>query len=143
MPQKPSSPDSRQRQAIRETSAIVTRLLAHYWTANDRVETRQAQLEDWIVDLAEFGPAIVAEACASWRRGYHTRPTPADIRKLAIEEQQDRADRQRQTKHLAGPSDLDAWARSLGWASYIERQDAIAANEARYARGLAWQQEGA
>ena len=41
------------------------------------------------------------------------------------------------------PQDLDAWARSLGWNSYLERQDAIAANKARYARGLAWQQEHA
>ena len=40
-------------------------------------------------------------------------------------------------------TDLDQWARSLGWASYIERQDAIAENKARYARGLAWQREHA
>jgi hypothetical protein len=44
---------------------------------------------------------------------------------------------------FAGQTDLDGWARSLGWASCVERQDAIAANEARYARGLAWQQEHA
>ncbi len=115
---------------------MVSRLLSHYWTADDREETREAQIEDWIIDLSEFGPAIVSEACAMWRRGNRTRPTPSDIRKLAIEEQEAAEDRERrQTKRIAGPVDLDAWARSLGWSSWLERQDAIAANEERYGRG--------
>jgi hypothetical protein len=119
---------------------LVSRLLSHYWTADDREETREAQVEDWIDDLREFGPAIVSEACAMWRRGNRNRPTPSDIRKLALEEQDLQRDRERsRTKRIAGPVDLDAWARSLGWSSYLERQDAIANNERRYARGLAEQ----
>jgi len=39
--------------------------------------------------------------------------------------------------------DREEWARSLGWASWLERQDAIERNEARYAEGLKWQQEHA
>lgn len=129
---------------MREIAALVTRLLSHYWTAADREETRVAQIEDWLDDLREFGSEIVDEACTSWRRGQKHRPTPADIRKLAIEEQRARLERGRsQLKRLDGPVDLDAWARSLGWSSYLERQDAIAANEQRYERGLAWQREHA
>jgi hypothetical protein len=35
--------------------------------------------------------------------------------------------------------DREVWARSLGWSSWLERQDAIARNEERYAAGLKWQ----
>lgn len=81
MPRKRLSPE--QKAAIREVSAIVTRLLAHYWTADDRVETRQAQIEDWVEDLIEFGPLAVATACRDWRRDtFHQRPLPGDIRAL-------------------------------------------------------------
>ena len=42
-------------------------------------------------------------------------------------------------------SDLDreAWARSMGWQSWLQRQDAIARNEERYAAGLKWQRQHA
>jgi hypothetical protein len=39
--------------------------------------------------------------------------------------------------------DREEWARSLGWRSWLERQDAIARNEERYAAGLKWQREHA
>lgn len=121
----------------RQTAALVVRLLSHYWTADDHEQTRQAQIEDWLDDLVEFGPVIVADACAAWRRGYRTRPTPADIRKLAFEDQRERQEWDRvQVKRLDGPpTDLDAWARSLGWASYLERQDAILAQKQRELAG--------
>ena len=73
-----------QKQAIREISATITRLLAHYWIANDRVETRQAQIEDWVEDLVEFGPACVREACREWRQNGERRPLPTDIRALCL-----------------------------------------------------------
>lgn len=74
---------------IREISAIVTRLLAHYWTADEHPRVRQAQLEDWLEDLVEFGPAIVAAACRDYRQSgaAHRRPIPIDIRRLCIETQ--------------------------------------------------------
>jgi len=53
---------------ISEIAALVTRLLSHFWTADEHVAVRQAQIEDWLDDLREFGPAIVREACAEWRR---------------------------------------------------------------------------
>lgn len=66
---------------------MVSRLLSHYWTATDPVEVRQAQIEDWLDDLREFGPLVVEEACRRWRRQPGgKRPTPGDIRTLCIEE---------------------------------------------------------
>lgn len=56
----------------------------HYWTDNDHLATRQAQVEDWIEDLGEFPIGFVEEACREWRQTETRRPTPAAIRKLAI-----------------------------------------------------------
>lgn len=44
-------------------------------------------MEDWIEDLMEFDPEIVEGACREWRQTERRRPTPADIRLLAIAEQ--------------------------------------------------------
>ena len=45
---------------------------------------------DWLEDLAEFGPEIVAAACREWRRKPGgKRPTPGDIRALCIAQRQD------------------------------------------------------
>lgn len=75
--------------ANRQIAATISRLLGHYWTAADPPETRQAQIEDWLADLREFGPEIVSEACGRWRRAESRRPTPADVRRLAIEAQRE------------------------------------------------------
>ena len=51
---------------------------------------RQAQIEDWLEDLIEFGPADVAEACREWRQDTTQatrRPTPTDIRRLCVKRQ--------------------------------------------------------
>ena len=67
---------------------MIARLLSHYWTAAEPVETRQAQLEDWLIDLREFVPELVDDACTRWRRQSDgRRPTPGQIRALCIEEQ--------------------------------------------------------
>lgn len=60
------------------------KLLSHYWTAADPIESRREQIIDWIDDLIEFGPPSVADACRDWRREQSRRPAPADIRKLCI-----------------------------------------------------------
>ncbi len=70
----------------RQIAALVSRLLSHYWTADDREETREAQIEDWILDLEQFGSDIVSRATGRWRLTENRRPTPADIVKIAIEE---------------------------------------------------------
>lgn len=49
---------------------------------------RKAQIEDWLEDVVEFGPVIVAEACREWRRTSSRRPTPNEVRVLCIAEQQ-------------------------------------------------------
>lgn len=74
-------------------SEMVSRLLSHFWTGADTASARQAQIEDWIADLIEFGPAIVNEACTQWRRQPGgRRPTPGDIRVRCIEAQRDVAE---------------------------------------------------
>lgn len=69
---------------------LVARLMNHYWTADDHPAMRQAQAEDWLEDLAELPPEVVAAACREWRQSSHKRPTPHDIRSLAIAEQRKR-----------------------------------------------------
>lgn len=52
---------------------------------------REAQAQDWLADLGEFDPKIVAEACARWRRANpDKRPGPGHIRLFCIEELNDR-----------------------------------------------------
>lgn len=68
-------------------SALVARLLNHYWTANDPPAMRQAQIEDWLEDVTEFSIEHVEGACREWRRSGQRRPLPSDIRTLAIAEQ--------------------------------------------------------
>jgi len=182
----------------RQIASLISRLLSHYWTAADRPETREAQIEDWIIDLHQFGAEAVARACGRWRITEHRRPTPADIVKLAIEEQDviaiseakegpakgkkpyaamteaEKLDwhtdvyafrrvyldiydttsppdpkgarynpnlveaaehRLREQKGKVIGQDREAWARSRGWASWLERQDAIAASKETMADG--------
>ncbi len=85
MPMRPQhsrpSPD-----VDRAVAGIVAGLLLHYYSPGDLSEAaRQAMARDWVEDLREFGPAIAADACREWRRTQERRPTPADIRKLAID----------------------------------------------------------
>lgn len=85
-----SSADLQLRRA--EIAALVARLLTHYWTAAEPIGMREAQARDWIEDLCEFIPAQVDEACRRWRRSQSRKPTIADIRALAIEERDARAE---------------------------------------------------
>ncbi len=96
---------------------------------------RQAQVEDWLEDLIEFGPAAVADACREWRRTpINRRPVPGEIRKLCI----DAMPRQQEHGQTATRADMDEYARSVGWASEAERLAAIRRDEhdreARYER---------
>ncbi len=109
---------------------MVSRLLSHYWTAADAEETRQVQVEDWIEDLGEFDIPVIVEACARWRRQPGgRRPTPGDIRTYCFEERRDYGTGL--TRLPKTPWDREAYARSAGWSSWLERQDAIEANKER------------
>lgn len=135
----------------REIAALVLRLLQHFWTAADPPEMRQAQMEDWIEDLREFGAELVADACREWRRRDDARrPTPGQIRALCIAAQRE------QREHLAaiaGPDSLDDYARDLGYANNAERVSDIrrceAEREAAYAKAqqvrdeIGWTKEAA
>lgn len=60
--------------------------MSHYWTSDDHPAIRQAQIEDWITDLIEFPIGVVEIVCQDWRRTQTRRPTPADLRALAVAE---------------------------------------------------------
>lgn len=111
---------------------MISRLLSHFWTADDPEPARQAQIEDWIGDLIEFGAETASRACAEWRRGQSQRPTIADIRKLCIDE---RASRQ---PLIGGNSrdGLDAYVQSLGYASMKEHDTAAREYQAQQTRIL-------
>lgn len=52
---------------------------------------REAQAQDWLEDLREFGAEVVEAACREWRRKPGgRRPTPGDIRALCIDEKERR-----------------------------------------------------
>lgn len=102
-------------------------MMSHFWTADDPIESRREQIIDWIEDLVEFGPATVAEACGQWRRTGSRRPLPSDIRRFCIELQRQEQER----GAIAGPSDMDAYARSVGFANNAERMAEIRRVEAK------------
>lgn len=72
----------------RQIASLIGRLLVHYWTENMPASMREAQAQDWLEDLREFGPGVVSAACTEWRqKPGGKRPTPGDIRVLCIERQ--------------------------------------------------------
>lgn len=128
-----------QSRASSHASAIAestTRLMIHYWTADETATVRALQLEDWLEDLTEFAPAIVANACRTWRRrADNRRPTPGEIRALCVTERRV-AEREAVQERLAVitppiPIDMDAYAREVGWANNAERMEAIARDKLR------------
>jgi hypothetical protein len=112
-----------------EIAALITRLLSHFWTADDPVAIRRAQVVDWLDDLVEFGADAVEKACAEFRREQTRRPYPADIRKLCIAAQTAQRERLAHAP-AARAADIDAYARSVGWKSEAERREAIRRDEA-------------
>jgi hypothetical protein len=113
--------------ANREIAATISRLLAHFWTADDPPAVRQAQIEDWLEDLREFGPAIVVDACREWRRTKTRRPAPSEIRLMCIAAQRELAERL--ALPPSSPIAMEEYARSVGFSSHVERMDAIRRDE--------------
>lgn len=100
----------------REITARIAALLTHYWTAGESDAVRFAQMQDWIEDLAEFGPFAVGEACKEYRRGPdHTRrPLPGDIRIICIRLQAADAMRLEHRRDMAAARDpWPDWLRDL------------------------------
>ena len=128
-------PDSHKR---REIAALIGRLLIHFWSPDDAEPIRRAQAEDWIADLYEFEIADIVAATTEWRRTSSRRPTIADIRLLCIREQIERGSQRR----LAGPPNVEAYAKQAGFASALARRDAIRQNQERYVKAQAWRNAG-
>lgn len=131
-----------------QIAGMVANLLNHYWVAEELLPSRESQVADWISDLIEFDLDIVRGAIVEWRRKPGgRRPTPGDIRSLALAAQQDRRERhialEDKTTQQAGPL-WEPWLYNLwGPAStgIATRNAAIAAQEARYARGEQWRRD--
>lgn len=115
----------------RQVAATIARLLLHYWAPGDLSdEARKAMAADWLEDLSEFGPDVVGHACREWRRKpINRRPLPGEIRALCIERKREVQER----VALAGPTNMDEYARSVGWANNAERMEAIAKDQAKAA----------
>ena len=79
-----TSPTQRLNSNDRTIAERVATLLSHYWIGDEPEAVRTAQAHDWLDDLREFGAAIVARACQEWRQTSARRPTPADLRALAV-----------------------------------------------------------
>ncbi len=138
-----STSDSHKRR--QEIAALIARLMGHYWTADDDPASRRAQAEDWIDDLIEFDVGDVQNACVEWRRSQSRRPTPSDVRLIAIAEQRNRLARIELHKlpyrHSPKPADVkhpwepgytarydEPWFRALDAAT---RQRYMAQDQAR------------
>jgi len=61
-----------------------------YWTAEETIELREAQMQMWLTDLDEFDLECITAAVTEWRQEQTRRPLPADIRRLAVREQRKR-----------------------------------------------------
>jgi hypothetical protein len=118
-PQTPSTGAS-----ARPLAALIATLLSHFWTAADPPASREAQIADWIEDLHEFPYHDIAAACREWRRAHTKRPSIAEIRNLCREAHQ---------HPRPAPTDMDAYARSIGFASNAERMLAITADRRKRA----------
>jgi len=110
--------------SARPLAALIATLLSHFWTAADPPASREAQIADWIEDLHEFPYHDIAQACREWRRAHTKRPTIAEILNLCREAKQQPA---------PVPADMDAYARSVGFASNADRMRAINADRQRRA----------
>jgi hypothetical protein len=108
--------------SARPLAALIATLLSHFWTAADPPASREAQIADWIEDLHEFPYHDIAQACRDWRRAHTKRPSIAEIRNLCRESHQ---------QPRPAPTNMDAYARSLGWRDNAERMQAIAADTAK------------
>jgi hypothetical protein len=145
----------------RQTASLIARLMSHYWASDTPTEIRREMAMDWLDDLREFGPDIVSAACGAWRRSQTKRPTPADVRRLCIEEQTERrmsvpafpsptaeqkerrdearadareADKRMQTaRYEDARQDRENWARELGYQSFAQMMSIGLVNACRNA----------
>jgi hypothetical protein len=129
--------------AIMELTGMITSLLNHYWTADDLLASREAQLADWLEDLSRFDLSIVRDALAEWRRKPGSRrPTPGDIYAICFADQQDH---HRLLENKTKAQTWEPWLYEL-WGPAATgqpaRQAAIAAQEARYQRAEQWRKAG-
>jgi hypothetical protein len=135
-----SSPDI---EPDRMVAGLIARLLLHFWTPQELSDgARKAMAADWLSDLREFGPDTVSRACGEWRRMQTRRPTIADIRKLCIEDRELHRS-ESQYEALTGPNARDVYARSVGFSSWLERQDAIDRQQEAYRKAEAWRKSPA
>ena len=99
----------------------IARLLSHYWAANEDPAMRRLMAEDWLGDLKEFSPALIASVCQEWRRSQSRRPMISDIRQLCRESQRTMATANR----FEGVSDARDYVseRTAAWEAARQQRD--------------------
>jgi len=119
---------------------MLTTLMSLYWTADETIELREAQMQMWLTDLAEFDLECITYAVTEWRQEETRRPVPAELRRLAIQAQRkrdealrlppppqprfvnqpDSEERRVEKAELAaeGRAILDEWARLHGYPDF-------------------------
>ncbi len=142
-----STPGSPMRsETDRQIASLIARLLSHFWATGEPESLRREQAHDWLDDLREYGPETVSRACGEWRRMQSRRPTIADIRKLCVEYREMYKPEQKYRSRLTGPLDWinarEAYAKSIGFPSWLAREDAIEARQEAYRKAEAWRQAG-
>lgn len=127
LPALPPASPRRSPENVTMIAAEISRLMSHYWAANEDPRLRAAIAADWLDDLREFDAEWVRDACRDWRRSQAKRPTIADIRARCV----DTAERYRRPPPRREPTHDErvAAARKHG-----ER-------ETRYAAAFAWRQQ--
>ena len=102
----------------------MTRLLNHYWSAADPANVRQAQVEDYLEDLREFGAASVERACHDWRQSQPgKKPAPGFLRSMCIQ--------QRRVQEEVREKTVEKWLAPsrAGHFSELEAEGAIIADK--------------
>ena len=116
---------------------MLTTLLSLYWTAEETIELREAQMQMWLEDLEEFDLDIIRGALIEWRRTPNQRrPAPGDIRAMCAEHQGSR----NAVRMLRGPEKVVNWAEDIWHGGPAERAEALEAQEERYRRAAAYRE---
>jgi len=126
-----------------EIAAIVARLFSHFFVPSMSEAVLAAIIEDWVADLLPFGPRIVADACAEYRkRAGVKRPVLGDVYAICMRERDDYA--APKTIQLQ-PGELQPWQQDIwgrGSEGRAARDTAIAEHDRRYRRAAKWRELG-
>lgn len=76
----------------------ITVLLSHFFVAKMPAQVWAKLIEDWVRALSEFPMWAIEAACDSWMASEERKPTPAAIRRLAVEVVADASEERRKLR---------------------------------------------